>query len=163
MKTMTIWMLAVCLFVGMLALSPQVQAMLSPLLAAYTLAANTNPPAYIKDVVAYKEGDGLVIYLTLADATGALTSADGTLNVTIREPGLPMGLTVWTQSSTVTRTQFQTAQVGQGAFARTVLLFSLGRIREQDLLRTRHTNPLTVEVSFATGSQRFTGASTVWL
>src|SRR5262245_59143627 len=83
MKTLGI--IALCLvsvLVGM-ALLPVGQN----LLASFTMGLNTNPPAYMKDVMAYKEGDGLVVYFTLADASGALTRAEGFITVTVREEG----------------------------------------------------------------------------
>ena len=42
---------------------------------------NDNWPAYIKDVVAYKEGDGIFIYFVLADSAGAMTTASGEAKV----------------------------------------------------------------------------------
>jgi hypothetical protein len=47
---------------------------------------NQNPPDYMKDVLAYKEGsDGLVIYFILADSSGQMTTADGLINLIISE------------------------------------------------------------------------------
>jgi hypothetical protein len=38
---------------------------------------NSNPPDYVMEFVAYKEGDGLIIDFVLADASGMPTTADG--------------------------------------------------------------------------------------
>jgi len=47
---------------------------------------NDNPPRYIKNIAAYKEGsDGIVVYFILADSTGAMTVSDGIVNLIISE------------------------------------------------------------------------------
>jgi hypothetical protein len=169
MKTLAVIVLSLFACVGLVALIPEGQATVSQLIAAFTLPLNTNPPAYLKDLVAYKEGDGLVVYLTLADASGAFTSADGTLTLTIREhvrePWMTSERTVtlWTNTYGMTRTQFVTGQVGLGNFARTKLLLSLGRIGSQNFYVARQTNHVTVEVTILTQGLRLTGTQEVWL
>jgi hypothetical protein len=132
------------------------------LIAEATLALNTNPPSYIKDIVAYKEGDGYVIYLTLADDRGALTSADGQITATIRDETWP----VWTETYFVRRDHFRVTTVGYGAFERTTLLWSLGRISQQhfQLHPLRKTYGLTLEVVFfTTDGRQLKGSHNLWL
>ncbi|MGA2315575.1 MAG: hypothetical protein ABSG71_04250 [Thermodesulfobacteriota bacterium] len=45
---------------------------------------NTNPPDYLKNLAAYKEGDGLIIYFILADRNGQMTTCDGEATIEIR-------------------------------------------------------------------------------
>jgi hypothetical protein len=94
-------------------------------------AKNSNPPEYVKDVVAYKEGsEGLMIYFVLADASGAPTSTDGEVTVTIveeRELGTVKS-TLWEMTITVTRSDFQDTMVGRGPFERKTILCPIGRI-----------------------------------
>jgi hypothetical protein len=158
MKTIGIIALCILALVGVLALIPGGQATVSHIIDAFTMRLNSNPPAYIKDVVAYKEGDSLVIYLTLADTSGALTSADGTLIVTIREEGK----TLWSVAPTIKRSQFETTRVGRGAFEHTTLLLSVGRIAEREFTRQRRADRVTVDVTFITNSARLTGSRDVW-
>jgi len=166
MQTWKVRGLTALILLGVGAMSQPGWSMLAPLLSAVTLSRNTNPPAYIKEVVAYKEGDGLVIYLTMADASGALTRGAGFLEVTIREDGQP----VWATSVGVSPEHFQTATVGLGAFERTTLLYTLGRIRQQDLLLAQpsraaisRSHHLTIEVTFPTQGRQLKGTQDVWL
>ncbi len=46
-----------------------------------------NPPSYIKDTVAYKEGsNGLVVYLILSDADGQMTRSSGVTTLKMYNP-----------------------------------------------------------------------------
>jgi hypothetical protein len=100
---------------------------------------NPNPPAYVKNVVTYKEGsDGVIIYFTLADGSGAMTTSDGTATVTISETHsewndwrsefVETEEKLFLKSFTVNKTDFQMAKVGMGAFEHKQLLYSFGRI-----------------------------------
>jgi len=144
LKALKVLMVSILLFIGLGIGIPVGWAVVSSLLTAFTLGLNTHPPAYIRDVVAYKEGDGLVIYLTMADSSGALTRADGLLSVSIRQEWDP----VWSFSRSVSREHFQTAKVGLGALERTTLLYSLGRISDRQLAAARPGKALTIDVSF---------------
>jgi len=45
---------------------------------------NVSPPAYLKNIVVYKEGyDAIAAYFILADSSGAMTASDGLLTVNI--------------------------------------------------------------------------------
>lgn len=93
---------------------------------------NENPPDYIKSVNVYKEGsEGIMIYFILADASGAMTTSDGSVTLTI----VPEDRDCWAcygdlynMSYTVKKTNFQKAKVGIGAFEHEVILCSIGRI-----------------------------------
>jgi len=93
-------------------------------------------PAYIKDVVAYKEGNGaMVVYFVLATAAGEETRADGTVRLQVYEKVMNTDTYkmedrwLWTLLETpVAASDFHTAEVGQGAFAHKRLICSLGRI-----------------------------------
>ena len=101
-------------------------------LAVAGCGLNSNPPDYVKEFVAYKEGDGLVIYFVLADASGAPTTADGKVAMSIVEETYTPGKqvkTLFNTSFTLTRSQFVETTVGRGSFARTVVLCPLGRLR----------------------------------
>jgi len=99
---------------------------------------NSATPSYIKQVTSYKAGsDGLVIYIILADSSGAMTTASGALDLTISETkneySNPGGFTerksrLFSASLSVQRSTFQKAKVGLGAFEHEVILLSLGRI-----------------------------------
>ena len=122
---------------------------------------NTNEPAYIKDVVAYKEGDGFVVYLTLADHRGALTRTTGSLTVQVKDGTTEHVL--WDNLYLLTPEHFDVTQVGRGSFERTVVLFSLGRIAAQSLARAPKGRMLTIDVSLITHEgQRLTGHTTTW-
>jgi hypothetical protein len=157
----------VALSVLILALLPLGIMAIETLLPGWTMARNTNAPASVRDVVAYKEGNGLILYVTLADSRGTLTSADGVLEVTIREDGWP----VWANTYTVHREQFVGGKVGLGTFERTILLYSLGRIAASHFqylprvsrLGTSDRHALTIDVTFRVQGQALTGTTTAWL
>jgi hypothetical protein len=87
---------------------------------------NDAAPSYVKQVSAYKEGsDGLVVYIVLADSTGAMTTADGTLELTISEEQraywrdeetTARNLLLFSKRIPVSRSSFRRAKVGIGAY-----------------------------------------------
>lgn len=92
---------------------------------------NTNPPEYIKQVVAYKEGsDGLMVYVVLADKDGNPTSADALIEFIFeaKKTYTDGYVQVWHDYKTVKASDFTTSTVGIGALEHKVLLYSLGRI-----------------------------------
>ncbi|SRR6266508_1123450 len=114
---------------------------------------NTNLPEYIKDVVVYKEGsDGLVVYFVLADASGAMTTADGEVSLVIlqernqysRETGRmeTQSTTLLLRTFNITKSDFRKTTVGQGTFQHTAILCSMGRIRYSDFEATPSDDPL---------------------
>jgi len=104
---------------------------LSIILLFNACGLNQNPPSYIKEVVAYKEGsDGLVVYFVLADSNGQPTTASGKININI------LGKTsfddkdyeLFSRSYDVSISDFRETKVGRGSFERKVILYSFGRI-----------------------------------
>jgi len=105
---------------------------------------NTNPPEYMKDVVVYNEGsDGIVVYFVLADETGEMTTADGTVYLyiyqTVPNGTIDISSEYWrlcdydekiyeTNGIDIKSTDFKKVTVGEGAFEHEVILFSFGRI-----------------------------------
>jgi hypothetical protein len=162
MKTLKVLTLSILLVLGTgLLYSLTVAAMpdVRHWVSAITMGLKTSPPAYIKNVVVYKEGDGLVIYLTMADARGALTRAEGMLTVSIQQDRLP----IWTHTYSVRRSDFRATTVGLGAFERPTLLYSLGRISERALSRAERGRSLTIEVLFITMNMvELKGTQTYW-
>jgi hypothetical protein len=46
--------------------------------------ANTSPPAYLKNIVVYREGyDAVAVYFILADSSGTMTAANGSITIDI--------------------------------------------------------------------------------
>lgn len=106
---------------------------------------NSNPPEYIKDVVAYKEGDGVVVYYVLADANGQMTTAEGVYDLIISQEGNEL-LSSRREAHSM---DFQNTEVGMGAFAHKVLLYPVGRIRYSDFRRFQNDNGVgKVEIRF---------------
>jgi hypothetical protein len=75
-------------------------------------------PDYIKDVVAYREGDGFVVYLVLADSAGREIAADGTVSITVHAANYQHDEQGFWDSKKVNATDFRASLVGIGAFER---------------------------------------------
>ena len=102
----------------------------------------TTPPDYVKEVVAYAEGDrAFVIYFILADKDGQMTTSDGKATLSITDETN----TLYTKTVTVHRTDFQLTTRGQGAFKNDAILYTFGRITYD--LFDREPDALTGEVS----------------
>ncbi len=98
---------------------------------------NDNPPDYVKDGAAYKEGiEGLMIYFILADASGAMTTSEGKVSLTISEAHSKwfswsfefIETELYSMSFNVKKTDFRKAKMGIGASEREVILCPIGRI-----------------------------------
>ena len=114
-----------------------------PVISLFIFSAcslNDNPAAYIKDVVAYKEGDGVFVYFILADSTGAMTTSAGEATVRIIETRKDYSKFQPTETErelykkivNVEKSYFIKTKVGRGAFSRKVILFAVGRIPDSD-------------------------------
>lgn len=106
-----------------------------PDIAALLSGLNTNPPSYVKQVTAYKEGTrAFVVYFTLADSTGAMTAADGQVTLTISEVNhdyvnnTQTESLLFTESVQVKASDFQETEIGLGALKHDAILASFGRI-----------------------------------
>jgi hypothetical protein len=99
---------------------------------------NDAPPEYIKEVVAYKEGDnGIFVYVILADTSGAMTTADGAITLEVNEVHtnykINSGIVktkkqLFIYSKDVKKEDFIKTKVGIGAFEHKVIMVPLGRI-----------------------------------
>ena len=94
---------------------------------------NTNSPAYIKDVVATKEGDGFQIYFVLADSNGQPTSSDGVLYWYITDSHNNLVSPVQFLTTEIRSTEFQNAKLGVGSFEHESLIYNIGRIPNSKL------------------------------
>ena len=91
-------------------------------------------------MVALKEGaEGLEIYFILADSSGAMTTSDGKVTLTIYETYsrwsswsskfIERDLPLYSRSFNVKKTDFRKTKVGMGAFEHEVILYPIGRIK----------------------------------
>jgi hypothetical protein len=136
------------------------QKVISQAIDTVTLHSNANAPAYVKDVVGYKEGDSFQIYFTLADANGNLTSAAGTVIVTLRTDRQ----IIWTTIKDVTTAAFQATKVGTGAFEHITLLCNMGMVHAAQFNSQPPSGPVTLEITFITETREFLkGTREVWL
>jgi len=119
-------------------------------------------PSYIKDVVAYKEGTGaMVVYFVLATATGEETRANGSVKLEVYEQVMNRTTykmedrRLWVLSGLpIFASDFHVTEVGQGAFAHTRLICSLGRILYSRFTTQPSEMTGTVKVFFTTTSGR---------
>jgi hypothetical protein len=85
---------------------------------------NSNPPDYIKQVSAVKEGDGYQVYFILADVNGKETTADGKAKMNITNSrGSYFSL-----KADVAKSDFQKVKIGMGALEHEGLIYNVGRI-----------------------------------
>jgi len=92
-------------------------------------ALNDKEPSSIKEIAAYKEGDGIFIYFILADADGAMTTSDGTVSVNILAAyGDEDERILYGTQLAVRKKDFKKTEVGMGNFKREVILYPVGRI-----------------------------------
>jgi len=126
---------------------------------------NSNPPEYVKNVAAYKEGsDGLVVYFILADASGAMTTSDGEVTLTIFETHNEFSYTTYEiinrdeelfmASLNVKKADFYKTKVGMGAFEHDAIIFSFGRIPYSAFLRKPSEMSGKVKLEFRTPDGR---------
>lgn len=112
---------------------------------------NSNPPDYIKSIVAVQEGPGLQIYYILADKGGAMTTADGSFVLEISQDDR----TLWkSRSVNVTKSDFEQRSVGMGNFAHDVIMFLVGRIAYEDMYRMPESGLGDVKLTFTTTDGR---------
>jgi len=91
---------------------------------------NDKPPACIKSIVSYGGADRLAVYFVLADSSGAMTTANGTVDLTIYEAfesnGNKIGL--FSKSFDVKKTDFKKVKFGTGVWEHKEILYPVGRI-----------------------------------
>jgi|WetSurMetagenome_2_1015567.scaffolds.fasta_scaffold00054_21 hypothetical protein len=125
---------------------------------------NSAPPSYIKQVTAYKEGsDGLFIYIILADNTGAMTTASGTLaleiigthhDFSLYSRMVKQDLTLYSTSIPISNSSFRRTKVGRGAFEHEVIMFPIGRIVYSSFIMRPSNMTGKVKVTFVTKDDR---------
>jgi len=125
---------------------------------------NQNPPSYIKQVSAYKEGsDGLVIYFILADSSGAMTTSEGTAKIVITEErSSGKDTTLYQKTVTVNLSSFVKTKIGQGSFQREAILFSFGRIPYSSLTLKPQASSGKVKIEFTAGSKTMQGEDSIF-
>lgn len=82
------------------------------------------PPEYIKDVVAYREGPGIVVYFILADKYGQMTTANGNYTIEI----IQGANTLYKKTQRIRKQSFVKAKAGMGPFEHEVIACYVGRI-----------------------------------
>ena len=94
---------------------------------------NNNPPDYIKELVAYKEGyDRLEIYFILADNYGDMTAQSGVaiLTIYLKESGyMYFNKKIYNKNFTISYYDFYKTRAGRGSFEHEVILYSFGQIK----------------------------------
>jgi len=99
---------------------------------------NNAPPSSIDQVMAYKKGNWLVINIILADANGAMTTANGWLYYEITmsrfdslsKPGFMIGRVylLYDRGGNISRSSFRRTKVDRGLFEREVTMAPVARI-----------------------------------
>jgi len=170
------WILGLLLFVGMVVGATVITWMalnqkgppLSNALATSTplgtlsqiSGLNDSPPAYVKNVVATKEGyQAFIAYFTLADANGSFTTADGKAKFEVFGDKNERLMSV---EVPVHKTDFVKTTVGMGAFAHEVVLCNFGRIPYSAFSRMPDSFSGKIKVTFTipTG-ESFVGQDTI--
>lgn len=133
---------------------------------------NTNVPEYLKSVVAYKEGDGIVVYFVLADANGQMTAADGAYDLTISQDASSYSSDNTSEESIklkyihseTTINDFKNTEIGLGAFAREALVYPVGRIRYSEFVRQPEEDGRgKIEIEFRqNGKPPLTGSTSIY-
>ena len=97
--------------------------------------------SYVKDVAAYQEGDGIVIYAIMADSSGQMVKAKGNLKlkVTLTQPEwqgcnlVEKEYSLYTDDLRVEQADFINTTVGMGVFEHNALILPYGRISFSEL------------------------------
>jgi len=121
---------------------------------------NSNPPDYVKQVSAIKDGDGLQIYFILADKSGQMTTADGSFVLDISQDDETLFLS---NPVNVTKSDFEKRSVGMGNLAHDVILHLVGRISYKDMRSIPKTGMGNVKITFtAADGQKIEGTDNVF-
>lgn len=110
-------------------------------LVCVACGSNTKPPSYIKELVTYEEGDGLIVYFILADENGEMTGCDGAATIKITQEYsdwvgwdlVERTVTVYEKSRTVEADDFKKATAGLGAFEHDIYAYFWGRVAKSDM------------------------------
>ena len=124
---------------------------------------NDNEPAYMKSIYVAKEGyDGISIYFILADASGRSTTADGTVDLTIRDG--ESNRLLYANEWNVTKDDFVEATLGMGSFQHTDTICNIGRISYSEMNNVPDDEYAhgDVRVEFTTGNTTLSGEETIY-
>lgn len=120
---------------------------------------STNQPEYVKSVVAYPAGaDGVIIYFSLADASGRYTASNGRVTVTIKDVNyqwsdrrkdfMDIGIELWSKSFDVKHSDFVNTTIGVGNLERKAVIYSVGRIPYSAFKRNPYEKYGKIEILF---------------
>lgn len=120
---------------------------------AETTIIRGGPPAYIEDLVVYKEGPGVVAYFVLADEMGRETTAEGkaTLRIWQKEELIcapDSGTLVYQNTAPVDPGDFRYEDIGEGEYRQNRLIYSFGWMGFEDF-RNLDLTGRTSEVTIA--------------
>ena len=83
------------------------------------------PPEYVESLYTSTAGpDGMTAYFILADVSGKMTTANGYMDIDVRDSD---GRQYSHRMGNVTADQFTKAKIGAGALEREVILLNMGR------------------------------------
>ena len=133
------------------------------------------PPAYIKEVVVYKEGsDGIMVYFILADQDGAITIANGKAILTIWEVNQKWSerrfkfyedsICLYSDTFIVKKSNFHKTKVGMGAFQHDAIICPVGRIPYSRFQKSpsEMTGRLNLTFLILPGNSIITGKETIF-
>jgi hypothetical protein len=117
-------------------------------------------PEYISDVHAQPAGnDGMLVYVTMATASTALTRGTGTLTMTIRQDDI-----LYQFKKEIEPSDFETLHLGIGAFKHDATGFSTGRISFALFQSWPTDGTCTVDTVFTRpDGKRLTGSGSLYL
>ena len=134
------------------------------ILALVSCGLNQNPPSYMKEVVAYKEGsDGLVAYFILADGSGAMTTGNGSVTIKItEETSTGRERQLYSRTITVSNSNFYKTKVGRGAFEHDAILCSFGRITYSSFVLKPSESMGKIKIEFTGNGKVMSGEDTIF-
>ncbi len=117
---------------------------------------NDNPPVYIKQISALKEGSkAFAIYFILADANGVMTTANGSVRLRITQGSIRGSeVELYDRNFSVKKSEFVKTKIGLGSFERDAILCSFGRIPYSAFSRNPTEFSGKVYVTFTTTAGR---------
>lgn len=132
--------------------------------AGVSCGVNQNPPSYVKDVAAYKEGsDGLVVYFILADSSGSMTTANGSVTIKIiEEISTGRERELYSRTRNVSTTDFHKTKIGRGAFERDAILYSFGRLTYSSFVLKPNESMGKIKIEFTSNGKTMNGEDTIF-
>jgi len=138
---------------------------LSIVFVLFSCGLNKNPPSYVKDVVAYKEGAGgdrIVIYFILADSGGKMTTANGAVKLRIMV-NMPISgdIEFFSETYNVKTSDFYKTSRGRGSLKEDIIIYSFGAMPfpANDMKSLVPTSNILVD--FTIGENTISGKGTI--